>query len=72
MGTELLSKGLFSQGRGLTTLVLWNNQITYQSMDCMASALVCIYKQFFFFFCNVKVSYNALLTCSMKLVDDKI
>ena len=40
VGTELLCKGLYNQGNGLVTLVLWNNQITYQSMDSMAGALV--------------------------------
>ncbi|XP_064622160.1 protein phosphatase 1 regulatory subunit 37-like isoform X2 [Lineus longissimus] len=41
VGATHISDGLYEQnlGTGLTTLVLWNNQITYQSMTSLARAL---------------------------------
>ena len=42
VGTTHLCDGLYEQnlGYGLNTLVLWNNQITYQSMGALGRALV--------------------------------
>ena len=42
VGTSHLCDGLYEQslGNGLNTLVLWNNQITYQSMPSLARSLV--------------------------------
>ncbi|XP_055957015.1 protein phosphatase 1 regulatory subunit 37 isoform X2 [Patella vulgata] len=40
VGTRHLSDGLAEQTAGLMTLVLWNNQITYQGMPSLANALM--------------------------------
>ena len=38
-----ICEGLLEQGggRGLRTLVLWNNQMNYQAMPALGKALVC-------------------------------
>ena len=43
VGTSHLCDGICEQeGAGLSTLVLWNNQLTYQSMSAVGRALVSV------------------------------
>ena len=64
VGTSHLCDGLCEQslGNGLNTLVLWNNQITYQSMPSLARSLVsslhvlCIYCTYVLLLLTLKVA----------------
>ena len=42
VGVSHICDGLWEQniGQGLATIVLWNNQVTYQAMNSLSRALV--------------------------------
>ena len=71
-GVGHICDGLYeqNQGHGLTTLVLWNNQITFQAMHNLAKALVsggvvvvvvCVVFLFVFFWGGVVVVVAAAI-----------